>query len=360
MKFLFPLGFAFAAALPLIVLMYLLKLRRQKMVISSILLWRKSLEDLQANTPFQKLKNNLLLWLQLLAAALAVAALAHPIMKLAGRGGISYVVLVDTSASMKTREVEGVRIEQARATLETLVNNMARGDEMMVVGFDREPHVAQTFTRDRELLRAAARRLEARDAATLSYNAFALARSMAEKTARSVQIVLLSDGAIADLDRSPDAMPPVKFISIGETGENAGIVGLDLRQTFDREPDTQLFATVQNFGQQALSSLLECRLDGQLLDAKEIAAAAGQSASVIFSGLRGKAGRLELRLKSNDAFEADNVVYGVLSGGEELKILLVSSSNPFLSKLLALNPRYKLFQVAPGDYTSSEGYAVTV
>ena len=360
MNFLYPLGFAFAAVLALIVLMYLLKLRRQRMVISSILLWRKSLEDLQANAPFQKLRNNLLLWLQLLAAALAVVALARPIMKLAGLRGQSYVALVDTSASMKTREIEGRRIDLARAALDTLINDLSRGDEMMIVAFDREPRVVQTFSADKQALRAAADGLDARDAVSLAYGPLSLARAMAEKSGREVEVVLFSDGAIADLDRSPEGMPPVRFVPIGKTGENLGIAELDLRETFDREPDTQLFATVQNFGQARAQTLLECYLDGRLGDAKEINLGGGERTSVLFSGLRGKAGQLELRLKNADPLEADNVVHGVLARSEEIKILLVSSGNFFLEKLFTRNPRHKLFKTAPGEYKSSQGYALTV
>jgi len=61
-----------------IVLMYVLKLRRRKKDLSSVLLWRRSLDDVQANTPWQHLRPNLLLLLQLLALFVLVVVLAQP------------------------------------------------------------------------------------------------------------------------------------------------------------------------------------------------------------------------------------------------------------------------------------------
>ena len=359
-NFLNPLAFGFAAVLPIIVLMYLLRLRRQKLVISSTMLWRRSLEDLQANAPFQKLRNNLLMWLQLLVALLAMLALTRPFMKLAGMKGQSYVVLVDTSASMKTTETQGTRIELAKDALATMIDDLSRGDEMMIITFDREARVARTFASDKNQLHMAAREIEARDAVTMSRDALSLARSMTEKSERDIQVVILSDGAIEDLDRSPDAMPPVTFIPIGENTDNVGIVALDLRETFDRQPDIQLFATVENFGAASIETLLECTLDGRLIDAKEISLEPGESRPVIYSGLRGKSGKIELRLLRRDALDADNVAYGALFAPDKLQILLVSSGNIFLESMLIQGDRHEVFKITPGQYDPAERYDLTV
>src|SRR2546426_9685746 len=75
----------------LIILMYILKLRRKDVVVSSTFLWRQVIRDVQANAPFQKLRKNLLLFLQLLAALLLVLALTRPFWRgkgIGGRGGV--------------------------------------------------------------------------------------------------------------------------------------------------------------------------------------------------------------------------------------------------------------------------------
>ncbi len=55
MSFLTPLAFTFAAAIPVVVLFYLLKRKRVVRLVSSTLLWQKFLAETQASAPFQKL-----------------------------------------------------------------------------------------------------------------------------------------------------------------------------------------------------------------------------------------------------------------------------------------------------------------
>ena len=70
---------AAAVAIPALLVLYFLKLRRREMPVSSTILWRKAIQDLQVNAPFQKLRRNLLLLLQLLLLLLLILALAKPV-----------------------------------------------------------------------------------------------------------------------------------------------------------------------------------------------------------------------------------------------------------------------------------------
>jgi Ca-activated chloride channel homolog len=63
MSFLTPLGLLGAGLAIPIILLYMLRLRRREVTISSTFLWQQILQDNEANTPWQKLKRNLLLFL---------------------------------------------------------------------------------------------------------------------------------------------------------------------------------------------------------------------------------------------------------------------------------------------------------
>src|SRR6184192_4041463 len=78
MNFLSPIAFAFAAAIPVVILFYLLKRKRVVKLVSSTLLWQKFLAETQASAPFQKLRKNWLLILQIILLVLAVLALSRP------------------------------------------------------------------------------------------------------------------------------------------------------------------------------------------------------------------------------------------------------------------------------------------
>ena len=99
MSFLTPLFLLLSLLAGPIILLYMLRLRRQEMQVSSTLLWQKLLRDREANAPWQRLRRNLLLILQLLILAFLVLALARPFWPVATVVSGNVVLLLDASAS---------------------------------------------------------------------------------------------------------------------------------------------------------------------------------------------------------------------------------------------------------------------
>ena len=104
MAFLTPLFLLLGLLAGPIILLYMLRLRRREVIVSSTMLWRKLLRDREANAPWQKLRRNLLLILQLLILAALVFALARPFIPVPSVVSGSVVVLLDGSASMFATE----------------------------------------------------------------------------------------------------------------------------------------------------------------------------------------------------------------------------------------------------------------
>ena len=127
MNFLAPVAFFFAASIPVVIVFYLLKRKRQVKLVSSTLLWQKFLAETQANAPFQKLRNNWLMLFQLLLLALAVFALARPFFLGKAKSSELRVVILDGSASMQATDVSPSRFEVARAEALKLVSALTQG-----------------------------------------------------------------------------------------------------------------------------------------------------------------------------------------------------------------------------------------
>src|SRR5438270_5502354 len=134
-SFLNPWTAAIAAgiAVPALLVLYFLKLRRREMAVSSTLLWRKAIQDLQVNAPFQKLRRNLLLLLQLLLLALLCLALSRPVANFTPGAAKLSVIVIDRSGSMSAVEDYGggggtkrTRLEEAQRQARALVDSMTR------------------------------------------------------------------------------------------------------------------------------------------------------------------------------------------------------------------------------------------
>src|SRR5947208_3874493 len=133
MNFLSPIAFAFAGAIPVVVVFYLLKRKRVVRLVSSTLLWQKFLAETQASAPFQRLRKNWLLILQIILLILAVLALSRPYFAAKAKPAQLRVVILDASASMQATDESPSRFEKARAEALKWVDGLANSDQMVVL-----------------------------------------------------------------------------------------------------------------------------------------------------------------------------------------------------------------------------------
>src|SRR5258708_38226080 len=106
MSFLAPAALALSALAIPIILLYMLRLRRRDVPVSSTMLWQQLLRDREANAPWQPLRRNLLLFLQLLGLAALVFALARPFFEVPTATPGRIALLLDVSASLTGNDVQ--------------------------------------------------------------------------------------------------------------------------------------------------------------------------------------------------------------------------------------------------------------
>ena len=140
---------------PAIIALYFLKLRRQPLEVPSTYLWKRSIEDLHVNSLWQRLRKNLLMFLQLLLVGLAILALLRPGWEGSRLEGQRFIFLIDNSASMAATDSESGpnRLAEAKQLAEGLIDQMDSGMSAMIISFADKPQVVQEFTSNRRLLR---------------------------------------------------------------------------------------------------------------------------------------------------------------------------------------------------------------
>jgi hypothetical protein len=378
-SFIIPGMLGLFALAPVIVLMYLLKLKRRPVKVPSTLLWRRSVQDLVANAPFQKLRNNLLLWLQLLILLLLVLALARPIFKLTGLGGETIIVLIDQSASMQTKEDDGeTRFEKARKLALESVEDMSAGnsmlgalskrDEMMVIGFGNTTLPLQPMTRDKAALRSAINAARPTDTETNLSDAGYI---LQERTMRRIEgavepnpnarVVLISDGGLGSTVSSLNDIVNLDYTSVGSTEDNIGFTGIDVRESFAGNFEYQLFSTLYNAAEEPKSVFVELDVNGEVLDLKKADLPARGGAPVVFTIGETVTGVATLRLSDHeDAFPLDDVARANIAPPTELKVLLVSRGNSFLQGAFEVDPRISISTIRPNEYTPRPDFDITI
>lgn len=352
MSFLLPTAFWAGLLVPVVVLLYFLKLKRQDRVVSSTLLWKRSIDDLSANAPFQRLRRNILLILQLLILAAAILALARPVLRADRLQGKHLIALLDNSASMRATDRRGSRLAKAKEAALEIVGSLSEDDRMMVISFASRAKVEASFTGAKDRLRRAIRSVQPTDERTNLRDAFLIASSLAQAK-DEVAIYVFSDGCFEDPSDLSRGNAGVHFVKCGQGSRNVAITSLEARRSIETDHGHQIFATVENFDTEPTSVGVELYLADELIDARRVDIAPKGRASQVFRGPGLKEGRVRLQLDATDDLSADNQAWAVLTRAPQLDILLVSKGNYFLERALKLVGRVKLTTCSLDEYRAN-------
>src|SRR5207302_1927541 len=160
MSLLVPAALAFGVIVPVILLLYFMRPKRQERVISSTLLWQQALQDLQASRPWQKLRITPLLLLQILAAIVIVLVLSRPATFIRSPIGGNTIIILQTSASMQATDIAPSRFEAARSRIAELVDGLGPGDQVSLIAMARTPQVMIASSSAKDQITAALSRVK--------------------------------------------------------------------------------------------------------------------------------------------------------------------------------------------------------
>lgn len=351
---------AAALALPSLLALYLLKLRRRPMRVSSTLLWTQAVQDLEVNVPLRWLRASWLLLLQLLAALLLCLAIARPALTGSGPNARRVIFLIDRSASMSATDAPGgiARLELAKSKARASIEMLARaGGSGAVVTFAAQPTIQCGFSTSGSALAAAVSDITPTDQPADLAAALRLTDSMitgqegGEESAETPELVLLSDGNLQLPARNLSTAAQMRFVSVGPvrqaaqepgstpppppgvsgdlTSINLAITGLSARRD-DQDPATiRVFARVQNTAAVRRTVVLTLSLDAQPVQRAPLdvpgSTPAGDpgEATITLELVHPSGGLLQLSLPAGDVLSSDDSAALVLQEARKPSVLLV-------------------------------------
>jgi len=347
-----PGGLWLLGLLAPLLLLYVLKIRRQRVTVSSTWLWAAAARDLAAKSPFKRLVAQVPLLLEVLALCLLALSLARPASRDGHIAGEHVAIVLDTSASMATVEADGrSRMAHARDAASSVIAALAPGAQAVIVEAGRDAHVVSPMDSDRRRLEASLAKLEASDAEGRMSQAIATASSQLRPYERSARLVVVSDGALADRDAFASSNLPLELVRVGSPVDNAAIVRLDIASNDDplsHREQVQAFAMVQNYGlkPRSLYVTLSMRNVVQPLASRRIDLGPGERSPVVlgFEPARGDVGAgLIVELSPHDALVSDDRAYGRVPSGAKLSVVMAPpKASPWVARALASDPNIEL------------------
>ncbi len=356
MNFLVPAALAFAVIIPIILLFYFMRPKRQERVVGSTLLWQQALQDLQASQPWQRLRITPLLLLQLLAAIVIVLVLTRPAIFTSSQLSGDTIIILQASASMQATDVAPNRFESARNTIADLIDGLGPDNRISLITMARTPQVLIADSQDKTQLSASLQRAQVTNQDADLEQALSLAASLAAGHS-SAQVLVVGDGHVINADQTLVLPFPVRYLRIGTDTPNAALMALTSRVTGGK---LFAFAQVANYSHQQRSIPVELYTDGQLVNVQSAILPAGATGALQWGPLAPTTRFLHAHLTSQDAMTIDHDAWAIVGGSIHGRVLLVTKGNSFLETALRLQSNTDLFETTPEKYANVGNYDLTV
>jgi hypothetical protein len=344
----------------LTVLAYVLKMRRRRFEVPFSNLWHRVLREKEATSLWKRLKRLLSLLLALAMVGLLLLAALEPELGRAGASARNLVILLDASASMKTRDAgEGgseTRMDAAKAEVRRILGTLGGGDAAMVMRMDGQTTPLSRFESDMPRLISQVSKVEASDTPADLRRALGAAADALRDRANPT-IILVGDGAYDEetlgsavwgpTGVSPDAKVTgspqsdhwggakatapaeapapraegrrldlidlagiqVSYLPVGATGENVGIVSFNARRYATDKTSYEVYIEVQNFGTEPARRKLVLYNGDLATDVRAIELGPGEKLRQIYS----RGGGVDSVLRAS--LELDEAAAGAATSG---------------------------------------------
>ena len=347
-----PWQWALAAAVPVgIIALYFLKLKRKPLVVPSTFLWKKSIEDLHVNSFWQRLRKNILLLLQLLVATAAIFALLNPTANTV-ESGKRYVIAVDNSASMSAKDDGESRLDAAKRKAVEFIDSLSGNDDLQLLAFNDSARTVSSFSKNANSVKNAIRSIGPTGRRTNLNEAFTIASGFANPLtggemgkeifveAQPATLVVVSDGRFPKMPHVTLGRLDVKYLGVGNPGDNLAITRLSARRSPSEPEKVDLFGMVQNFSKEAKAATAKLSINGRAADLQRLSIPPNEETPFIFQLRLGEAAVLAVDLGVEDALSLDNQAWAVVEPPRKARVAVVGDKNlilqtTFASKALA-------------------------
>lgn len=322
----------FLLLIPAIILLYILKQEAKPQKFSSTMLWQEVYCNLEATRPWEKLRKNLLLFLQILTVMLLILAMMGPWLRSAGRSGEQAVLVLDNSASMGTLyDGQQTRLEAAKEAACDYVDELPAGSVLHVISGNRQAVLVLTGSSDRTEAKLRIQGIEQTELAGDLSSTLGLVQSCAGQSENG-EIIFFTDTAfdMGDLEARVESFyngsPNIALNSLSYARKDDQLLVLIQLSNYSDEPyrgEINLYGIDKN-GKEELLEIAEAEVNP------------GETGSVYVETNAQKADTgvriLRAELQEQDALAGDNEAFCVLEEVKKRKVLLLSESNLFLEK----------------------------
>lgn len=343
MSFLYPLGFLGLLAIPVLIIIYIIKNKYTEQVVTSTYLWTLSERFLKRKNPVNKITGIISLILQILAVIAISFAIAHPVFTMPSAAE-DYCFVLDGSGSMNIENGGRTRLENGKARIRREINGAVEGSSYTIVYTGDYAAVVCEKTQDKTLALKALNEIEPCYTATDPADALRLVQAYFNETP-SLKTYLYTDKAY-------DITENVTVVNLSARETNYALTDIDYTM---KSGGAEVTGTAFSY-ESGATLTVEVYCDEEKTPVESVRLEVEQLAGMPFTLTvnRTDFSSLRVRIAERDALALDNevVLYKQLAD-DSFRTLVVSGDEIYLqAALTAMDIKYTL--IDPDQYRNQE------
>ena len=333
MKFTYLWPLALVVLIPVIIIMYMLKQKAKEEKVASLYLWREMVRNDRANTPWEKLKKNWLMILQIITLIVLIIAIMSPYFMSGLVSSGKACIVIDTSASMGFMYDDNqTRFDKAKDEAVNFVRKLKNGTEISVITSDRSSMLLSGKSQSKSEVIEMIKKLEVSNYPGDASEGIAMAKALALDN-KGLETLIITDTSV-DI-QTLDAT----VVDVYSDVEN---VAIEYVSHGFKENELDVLVKVSNHGKEAVKRDVSLYQGEMLCANKEVELEPESSQVVYFEDVKLEGNVFFAQVSGKDACDFDNISYDVLTDENEKRVLLMTKANVYLEKALSLIPGISL------------------
>lgn len=345
MGFFNPLGFLALLGIPAILIMYMLKEKHKEVKVSSTMLWQKAVLSTLSKKPWQKLRNNILMIIQIIAVILLALALSKPYI-IGGDKASHYIIVMDNSSSMGATDLKPTRLDYAKSEAKKLIDNADRDTYFTIISAGKNPVTLLENTQGKDSAKRVLNNIDLTLEKADTYSAVELIKTLKNNNDGNVYI-------FTDTYFDTEGIADVQVVSVGNSKDNTSIELVS-------ENNGNVMAKVSNVGESDVSKNITLYGDGNILDVQEVSFNGSETKDISFDVDVKDTSVLNVSISPSDNYIYDDEYYYTLSTQTSKNAIMFSDNNIFVEKAVSVLPNINLYKGNNENINDTEGYPLYI
>lgn len=327
MKFMALWPLVLLILIPVVILMYLLKQKAVDTPVPSLFLWKEMYQNHKSDTPWEKLKKNILLILQIITIIVLIIALMGPYIRKEVNVSETVAILIDNSGSMCTKlDEDSTRLDSAKESAVNFVETLPSGTQITVISCSKDTTTLISNSVDKNAVISKIKGIKETPYIGSMTTGIMLCKTMLV-SAPGLQVAVFTDGYVP-----LENLDGTIYNFCGDV-ENACV---DFVRCSKRGERLFIMASVTNCSATRFSSDLNLYGDGEMLAIQNVTLEPYENKIIYFEDVAFDGSTLAAEINKKDALLLDNTAYGLSAKETGAEVLLYTAGNLYLERAVQL------------------------